>query len=77
MAEAAVLQDSSMLANHFLTRDGRIRTGDPLNPIRAHDGPNVSKKPHKPLVRRLARARAVPWARPPRSLHSSTTHRLR
>ena len=33
MAEAAVLQDSSMLANHFLTRDGRIRTGDPLNPI--------------------------------------------
>ena len=41
-----------MLANHFLTRDGRIRTGDPLNPIRARDGLNHGKKRRKSLVGR-------------------------
>ena len=34
------------------TADGRIRTGDPLNPIRPPDGPNHGKKPHKSLVGR-------------------------
>ncbi len=39
-----------MLANHFLTRDGRIRTGDPLNPIRPPDGLNHGKESSKPLL---------------------------
>ena len=34
------------------SRDGRIRTGDPLNPIRLPDGRNHGKKPHKPLAGR-------------------------
>ena len=36
----------------FLSRDGRIRTGDPLNPIRRLDWPNPGKKPCKSLVER-------------------------
>jgi hypothetical protein len=41
------------LARSYLhSRDGRIRTGDPLNPIRRTDGLNHGKKPCKSLVGR-------------------------
>ena len=36
----------------ILSRDGRIRTGDPLNPIRLPDGLNHGKKRRKSLVGR-------------------------